>query len=388
VVVKEEIVRFASAKLLLSDPFTVEELSSDQILACLSRRIPIEFNSTNYIARTKERRQVEGHMRVCLKIDADLENITTISSSEPLLSEAAYAIMQKPSFNGVKALQSIMGDFAVSKGDRGEFLVLLFLILARDKAVGPVNNLGRPQNGKRWFGLSDLLYGPIFRRQVPSPQVTRSSIDSLKQISRDLPRAQLHFNHFIRVHESKAIDLTSLLLLQGRGAAVLCPANQTGIDAIITFLKNGTTLTRANAGLILIQIKNDPKYSDVSRGELFAAMDPRDHEIIKEGDEAVPLIKVVFALAAQSHSLHVVRHEPSKEYNAPVYEIWCAGLSPRILGPIDRQQEGVWQELLQASYGWKDIYKMTSTVRGDLRRSATPGAALHSGHYACWADRE
>jgi hypothetical protein len=38
-------------------------------------------------------------------------------------------------------------------------------------------------------------------------------------------------------HEYKAIDMTSLLLLQGRGAAVLCANNQTGIDTINVFLR-------------------------------------------------------------------------------------------------------------------------------------------------------
>ena len=59
--VKQQIIQFAVAKLLNAD-YTTEEFSSDQVLACLSQRFPIEFNSTNYISQEMERKQVEGHM--------------------------------------------------------------------------------------------------------------------------------------------------------------------------------------------------------------------------------------------------------------------------------------------------------------------------------------
>jgi hypothetical protein len=66
--VREDIVTFAAMKLLNADSQEVRELSDDQGLACLLQRIPLEFNSTTYIAQANERKQMEGHMRVCLKI--------------------------------------------------------------------------------------------------------------------------------------------------------------------------------------------------------------------------------------------------------------------------------------------------------------------------------
>ncbi|KAF8223321.1 hypothetical protein L208DRAFT_1317347, partial [Tricholoma matsutake] len=121
--------------------------------------------------------------------------------------------------------------------------------------------------------------------------------------------------------------------------------------------------------------------------KLFDAMDPYDLEILATGDPAVPLIKIIFALASRTPSLNVVRHSPTREYPAVIYEIWCAGISPDILGPIEQQQAGVWDSLLQASYGWEELYKTTSEVTADLRRSATPGAARDVGHYSRWARR-
>jgi hypothetical protein len=68
--------------------------------------------------------------------------------------------------------------------------------------------------------------------------------------------------------------MDSLLLLLGRGAAVLCANNQTGIDAILVFLRDGTNLVRRNAGLCLVQVKNDPKYSTKPQPKVFSAMEP------------------------------------------------------------------------------------------------------------------
>jgi hypothetical protein len=158
-----------------------------------------------------------------------------------------------------------------------------------------------------------------------------------------------------------------------------------GFDSINVFLKDGTKLVRENAGLTFCQVKNDDKYSTKPQPAVFAAMDPYDLEVLEEGDPAVPLIKIVFALAARIPSLNVVRRAPTKDYPAVVYEIWCAGLSPDILGPIIPQETGIWDSLLQASYGWKELYKTPSDVTATLRQSATPGAARNAGHYSRWA---
>jgi len=279
--------------------------------------------------------------------------------------------------------------FAISQGDRGEFLALLLLTLARDRAVGPPDPFGRPTSGRRWVGLPSFLYGHLFRTQPsPSLQVDQQSISALETLKADFPRAQLHFNHFVKVHEHKAIDLTSLLLLKGRGAGVLCANNQAGIDAVNIFLCNGTTLIRNNAGLILQQIKNDSKFTDQPEQKLFDAMDPYSLRILDANQPAVPLIKIVFALAAKKPRLDVVRYEPTEDYDAIVYEIWCAGLSPDILGPISDQQASLWDALLNASYGWRELYKGLSVTKKELRRSANPGSALDNGHWKQWADRK
>jgi hypothetical protein len=115
-------------------------------------------------------------------------------------------------------------------------------------------------------------------------------------------------------------------------------------------------------------------------------MDPYHLRILKAKEAAVPLIKIVFALAAKTSSFNVVRRPASAEYNAVVYEIWCSGMSPDILGAIDPLQTGTWDALLQASYGWKSIYKSENGY-SEIRRTRNPGAARDNGHWDMWCKR-
>lgn len=87
----------------------------------------------------------------------------TISPSEPLLSEASYFIMtwKSSSFDAVEAFKFIHEGFAIHKGDRGEFLTMLLMMLARDKAVGPPTNNGRPD--RRFFHLASFVDGKLFK---------------------------------------------------------------------------------------------------------------------------------------------------------------------------------------------------------------------------------
>jgi hypothetical protein len=372
--IRKDIISLARAKLLNPDPPMAESLNNDQKLACLSQRLPIEFISTTYIAQENERKQVEGHMRVCLKIDANFESMVTVSASEPLLSEAAYSVMSHPSFNVPKAMKTVMEGFSINKGDRGEFVVMLLFTVARDKAVGPPNSQGLPTS--RIIHVPTLLTNNLFREFDNKADL----------LARDFADSYMHFNHYIKVHEYAGIDAESLLLLSSRGAAVLCANNQHAIDGINPFLFRGTTLQYDNLGLILWQAKNNAAYTAEPRSSLFTDMDPYDLEILKEGDQPIPLIKIVFALAAREPSVKVERREPSEGYNAVVYEIWCAGISPDNLHTVEPAHATTWDALVQASYGWKATYRGTAAER-NLMMSMNPGAARDIGHWRAWSHR-
>ncbi|GBE85504.1 hypothetical protein SCP_0800210 [Sparassis crispa] len=126
-----------------------------QKLACLAQRLPIEFKSITYLSHVQELEQIESYMRVCIRLDAGLESMTSASPSEPILSEAAYWMMQDKSFNAPDALMSILHGFSIDKGARGELLVMLLFTMARDAAVGNPDSFGMPT--QRWNTVPRLL---------------------------------------------------------------------------------------------------------------------------------------------------------------------------------------------------------------------------------------
>lgn len=360
------IVTFAASKLLNANPHTTKAFSNDQKFACLSQRMPLEFYSTTYVA--DEMKQVEGHMRVCLKIDASFQSMVTVSASEPLLSEGAYSIMSQPTFDVLEAMKSVFEGFAVNKGDRGEFIVMLLFTIARDQLIGPPGEYDTPSS--RIINIAPFLAEHLFRN--PS---------DLQTLYTDFPNSQTHFNHYIKIHEYAAIHTHYLLLLLSRGAGILCANNQYAIDGINPFLCNGPKLGLDNLGLILWQGKNDSKFTHLPRSELFQAMDVYKLGILENDSPAIPLIRIVFALAAKTSSLTVVRHPPSPQYNAVVYDVWSSGLSPDFLDAVKPSQSGTWDTLLQAYYSWQSIYKDPDEA---LIRAMNPGAACNDNHWKHW----
>jgi hypothetical protein len=263
--------------------------------------------------------------------------MVTVSALEPLLSEVAYSIMVQTSFNAPTAMKSVLEGFSINKGDCGNFLIMLLFTVVHDKAVSPPAKHGSP-TGSQIFNTASFLAKKLFKSPF-----------KLKTLCADFPNGKMHFNHYVKVHEHVTINAESLLLLFSRGAGILCANNQHAINGINPFLCNGPKLCFANLGLILWQGKNDSSFMAMPQPALFMAMDMYKLKILKEGDAAIPIIKIVFALAMRTSSLMVVRYPPSKEYNAVVYEIWCAGILPDILTAVEPLQTNTWAALLQAS---------------------------------------
>ena len=387
-------------KLLGGVPYTHQSLNNHQTLACLARRLPIEFHSTTYFEQSQEMEQIEGHLRVCLKIDAGFESMQTVSPSEPLFSEAAYWIMQDETFDVVRALKMVLGGFAIHKGDRGELLVMLLLTLARDSAVGPPDRLGKPK--QRWTSVTsffEFLFHASPRGHASNHPsifnakgyvVTSEGASSHgKTFHAQFVDSKFYFNHWIKVHLFGLLNVKYLLSLYCRGAAVQCANSQHGIDGLMPFLWRGTKLSRDNLGVCMWQAKNDPSFTDQVNASLFEAMDPFTLKIFDDDSESdVPVIRIVFALAGDTPSVQVVKVQHTtngKGKSYITYDIWCSGLSPDNLLPVTSDKEDVWQALLQRSHGWQDVYSGDRVPKG-LRRSMNPGAALDGDHWSQWND--
>ncbi|KAF9488951.1 hypothetical protein BDN71DRAFT_1435740 [Pleurotus eryngii] len=168
-------------------------------------------------------------------------------------------------------------------------------------------------------------------------------------MTQDFPNAMMHFNHFIRPHQQKIIHCDMLLLLMARGSGVLCAPNTQKIDIILPFLVNGDAIKPTNVGAILCQVKNDKTYADTPKPNLFKEMDPYEIGFLPAWALAVPLIKVFMALVSVKSVVDIVRHEPTETYNAVVYDIWIAGLSPEVYASITKANQSTWAATLAAT---------------------------------------
>ncbi|KAH8116501.1 hypothetical protein DFH11DRAFT_1215459 [Phellopilus nigrolimitatus] len=402
-IIKEEMVLFAAVKLLNKPLFSNlnpdVQFTEAERFACLAQRLPLEFTSTTYVSRNHQREQVENHMRICLKVDPTLESMITLAASEPLLSEAAYAIMQNNNFHTVDTLYDVMSGFSIDKGDRGEFLALLLLILARDAAVRKMNDesMWRDMKLKR----NEATDEPVeWKRAIPVSTFIESLFNGLEPkilegIRFHFKDAKVHFNHFKKVHEHKVLNRTYLLRLLARGAGVLCANSQEAVDAVIAYLI-GQGLSLEQIGCILVQVKNAREFANEpwdtgkkngkesgekkSEGKkpygkksdgkepdgkdkkwpIFDKMDQFDLDIYNDDDDPHPVIRICLIMGSKEPVLRArqieIVNKKGKKYVA--FDIWCTGLSSEYLRPIQKEKEDDWTALVDTSCSWEDLYRM------------------------------
>ena len=318
--------------------------------------------------------QVRSHLRVVLRIVDNLETMITTTPSEPILSEAAYWLMSGGRFKPATALKGILGGLSVDPGDRGELLAMLLLTIARDIAVGSPDKYGVPQNGFRWCSVKTFLSGLFVESAL-----TDAIGDKRSAMEKVLGDGKLYFNHFVKVHEFGMLNDKYIMRLMTRGAAIFCGNNQEGVDLIIPFTRGG--LTRKDLGVILVQVENNRTYTANPRPDEFDRM-------FVEGLSNIPTVRLFFALATNHNCLVVDTPSPPPH----AFNFWIAGLSSNILRPIQDEGEGLWEGLLDASYGWEEVYaehgeedceKMTN-----IRRSMYPGGATDNAHWRSWCNEE
>ena len=100
--IRRYIVPFAAQKLIRMSYFHPRPLTPEQQLACLAHRLPIEFVSGTYASVEQQKKQVEGHLRVALKIEGGFRTMETVCPSEPVLAEGACSVMGWPHFDAPK----------------------------------------------------------------------------------------------------------------------------------------------------------------------------------------------------------------------------------------------------------------------------------------------
>jgi len=280
-------------------------------------------------------------------------------------------------FDAPEALKSVLEGFSIHPGDRGEVVVLLLLCLARDLAVKRAPSDSRIVTVSQF--MENLLKDNALKTHKPSVWTERTRDETFQMNFGD---SWIHCTHFIKVHEHKLINRKYLWALMFRAAGIICGNGQAGVDVIIPYLYKCKVLRRLCVGSILIQVKNDRKFTGVPDEDLFLRMDPQGLGMFDVGEQPVPVIRILFALAAAPSSLTYMK--PSKSASTfTSYDFWCAGINPDVLVPVTLGKLSTWAALLQASRPWQAVYtgeKEEST----LKRSSNPGAGTNNAHWAKW----
>ena len=381
---------------------TGSQWSKSQLFACLSQRLALDFSRTSFVSQGYEQKQMESHTRICIRMQDNYETLDTITGSEPLLAEAAYHVMQSQSFRPAEALKLLLDSFSVHKGDRGELLSILLLTLARDGAVGPSTNQGHPVSGKRIFTVSQFLAQLLQKfkwENIRHHSDPHADVNVVEEFYNEFKHCYMHFNHFVKIHQYGVLRPDKLLGLSSRGSGILCANSQAGVDILLLGYE-GEWASQVNQVLIMIQSKNDSHYTATPNQHTLDGMDPYKLGIWDIDDQAVehqkPVIRIVFALAVKKENAKVTVQRRTNEYTLKTkgspahqirytsYDIWIAGLSSDILGPILPQENQVWEALLQASYGWEEPFRGISEQAANLRRSMDAGSAVHPAHWSQW----
>lgn len=287
------------------------------------------------------------------------QDLVTISTSEPLLAEAASLGMNTVEWAASTALLEHLECSYLYVDEQGEPIASLILLLARDNALKAARPLPRSirldsDGQQRVVPVVDFLHSLLndssSQWQNLLPTHFRTKKDKTRTLGQAFKEASVWFNHFIKVQDFAVIGEDYLWHFIVRGAAVLCAKGHSGVDIVVpVLLKN--KLMKSNVTAMLIQIKNDPKYTDSVDGLLFETMDPFDVGLFsKKGNPRLPIIRMVFALASSVPS--VVYPQPQSAAGNDkftCYDIWCAGVTDTTFKVIDRTEIDTYKALVLQS---------------------------------------
>jgi len=323
---------FAKEKLLNGRSSLADE-DHPGSLACLSVRFALEFNADS-ISRDVTRKQVERHMRLCLAATTGFQRLITLTGSEPLLAEAAWQLMCDSSETPVRRLAKHSDLNCIDRGRRGELVAALLVMQARDAAVQLKMEMSQGPEGQRAVSVADFMEALLPQSSYEELQISRPTLwraGEDRPFDETFKEYSMWFNHVIRIEDSKMINADYLWAFITRGAMVLCTHNQYGVDIVLPLCLNQGNLSRDTVSAILIQVKNDDRYGRRIDKTLFDGLNPTRVGLFKKGSPQRPVIRMVFALASEKHSVRIptVRKRSRGRFfdNCTTFDVWCAGLS-------------------------------------------------------------
>jgi hypothetical protein len=404
--VQETIIIFAIEKLLCRPWRGGQHLatSTEEQFAVMSRRLALDFDtavSSGSIRRNAENNQmvqVEKHMRVCLGFQEGLESIVTVAPSEPILTEAAAAVMQGKGFSSCRALQNVLEWPGMSKGKRGELIVCIIAIDTLDRLMVQSGQL-RSFIVKATSFFKALFAPGIYEDKIQDalPSLLRHD-DQNETFAETFKDSRIYVTHFIKVFDFKVLSIEYIMRLAARGVAIVCADNQAGADIIFPMTYKSTMLEKENMTVIICQSKNDRKYSTRPKRYLFSAMNPFTLGIFDKGTDPPPIIRMVYALAARRPVVHVMqrggRHYLAREAKAASsrkhaytsFDIWCGHTSSETFGIIQQADNPVYKNLLQLSRSIPNMFNSDQQSLNEVTMTMYPGATSHPSHWGSFCE--
>ncbi|KIL64400.1 hypothetical protein M378DRAFT_163135 [Amanita muscaria Koide BX008] len=416
---KGDIVGFARQKLMHGED--LKTLSSSVKLALMSVRLALEFNAQTTEARACEMEQVEKYMRVCILVHKGFETAVTISPSEPLLAEAARhsSIF---SFNMPASLLEHLTKMGQDKGDRGELVAQVILILAADKACEEHLNeqLSTPTVGSQHQPILEmptvstvpraffvelfikaLLKGQWHNDVLRSlPAKWRTKTESNRTFQTAFKDTRIYFSHFIKLDDPAVVNREFLWRLAIRGCVALCADGQHGINIIAPLVFGIETLCRSNISALFVQVKNDKSFRAQPNAILFDLMNPYLVRFFDMDEKTpLPIIRMIFALGSPTAAVKVIPQDverlPRKAKTAAQkavqrsprytsYDIWCAKASSETFGVIKIEDEQNYSLLLKTERVFPQVYRSEFGIERieNIRRSMNPGTSVEGAHWA------
>lgn len=424
----------------MGDPVRNGHLTDEQKLACILLRLCVEFRGTHWLDRLPERIQVERHLRLCLSATAGFKYMFTISPSEPLLADAAFSAMA--GWSAAAALLTHIKSSYLSSGERGELIVALLALLARDQATlrnvpleldppasensdsrakgkgkaeadvetksrgDDVNELEKDgqQRVVRVIDFLKALLPESCHEQLKNhtPYECSTPDASTKTLEETFEHAHIYFNHFIKVRDFKVVGEEFLWHYIVRGAAIICANNHGGIDILIPILFNNR-LRKENVSAILIQVKNDPHYTSNIDYDILNSMNPFGLAGVfsDKVESPRPVIRMVFALASPKSAIKFdpapsarrsprntkkaeTRPEPLTRSGKPTrkstcFDIWCAGCDSKTFRVIKENEDHIYLDLLDRTRNSHEPYDVDYGSMENRADRSTARRVMHAG---------
>jgi hypothetical protein len=187
-----------------------------------------------------------------------------------LLAEAAFEYLHYFCHRErvLEIVAANLDTWGIHQGDRGEFVMSLIWMAARDAVVVEAfpNDV---QNRRPWdpychsvVSIMDFMKKLLpagYHHRLESMHPSVGDGDGTAEFQLAFANCRLWCNHFIQVQDYKVINTKFLCALLSNGIGVLCAPNQAGIDLLWIGLK-GDVICEENLVLILGQAKNDRRY--------------------------------------------------------------------------------------------------------------------------------